>query len=292
MIRAPLRIAVALSAAVSLGGASVLKAGDDLPTGAQVLDNYIKSTGGKAAHQRIKNRVIKGTMSVSVAGQEMSISLARCAAAPNKLHVTMEMPGMPGAIEQGTDGKIAWMLSGAGAQVLDGEQADMMIRDAIFNKDLRWQEVYSDAQCVALTEFDGMQCYKVVLTTKGGEEETAYYEKDTWLQRGVESTRQNPLGAAFIVSKIRSYKEVSGVLFPHSIAQTITSGQVSREVTHTFDSIECNVDLPEDRFALPEQISAIVNPDAGKKNQGQEKTKDAKKSKTDKKPADDKPNLP
>lgn len=231
-------------------------AGDKLPSGAKVMDNFVKSTGGKRAYQRIKNRVSKGKFTMPAMG--MTMDLVRYQSEPNKLYTRMESEAMGMTVEQGVAGDVAWTVAMMGPQLLSGPQADGMKREAFFQNQVEWRRVYKEAKCVALTEFDGTDCYKVELTPNAGFSETAYFEKDTGLQRGSESVVENPMGEVKIITKIKGYKEVDGILLPHRIEQKMLLGGNSQEMVISFDSIEQNADIPKDRFELPEQVAALV----------------------------------
>ena len=54
----------------------------DLPTADTVMNQYIEATGGKAAYEKIKNRVSTGTIEIPAANLKGTIKLTQ--AAPNK----------------------------------------------------------------------------------------------------------------------------------------------------------------------------------------------------------------
>ncbi len=235
---------------------------DKLPSGEKIMDSFIKSTGGKSAYKRIENRVAKGTFSMPAAG--MSMTITRFAAAPDKVYMRIESDAMGAAIEQGYDGEVAWTINPMGAQVMSGEQGDMFKREAIFRKDLDWRKHYKEVKCLELVEFDGMQCYKVELSPPTGDPEIGFFEKGTWLRRGSEMTMTNPMGKAKLISRMKGYKEVSGVLLAHKIEQTIDANGMKQEMNLTFDEISHNVDLPKDRFAIPEKIMNLIKAETDK----------------------------
>jgi zinc protease len=245
-------LAVALAMVMTQAVAGLAVADDKLPAGDKIMDNFVKSTGGKAAHNRVKNSVAKGRFEMPAAG--MSMVFERYSAPPNKLYMKITSPQM-GAMEQGTIDGVAWSTNPMmGAQIMEGDQADQMFREAVFNADLNWRKIYSEAKTIELTEFDGMPCYKVELVAKSGSNSFAFFEKDTWLRRGSESTVDNPMGKMTITAKAKDYKEVDGVMIPHKIEQTISGGPMTQQVVITFDSVEHNADIPADRFDLPAEI--------------------------------------
>ena len=93
-------------------------AGDKLPTGEYVMDQFVKSIGGKRALSRIKNTVTTGTIEMSATGQG-NMTFTQYSTAPNKVLLRLEMEPM-GTMEQGTDGNLAWMTTPMGTQLLTG----------------------------------------------------------------------------------------------------------------------------------------------------------------------------
>ena len=67
MNRATSRLASAIAALLLLGS-NVASRAEDLPKGEDVLKQYVEATGGKAAYEKVKNRVMKGTLEIPGAG--------------------------------------------------------------------------------------------------------------------------------------------------------------------------------------------------------------------------------
>ncbi len=250
---------VSLTLALTWLVALPVSADDALPTGEQIMENYVKSTGGKDAYQRIKNRVIKGEMSMM--GSKMG-DFERTGAVPNKMFMQMKSP-MSGDMMQGYDGETVWMSHPMmGSQILTGEQADQLKREAYFNREVEWRKIYKTVKCLELTELDGIPCYAVELTPNTGKPMTAYFEKDTWLQRGMKMKVQSQMGESEITVLFKNYKEVDGLLIPHELRQSFAG----MENIMTITSVEHNVELPKDRFDVPQAVL-----DAAKKMEEQEK---------------------
>ena len=61
--------------------------------------------------------------------------------------------------------------------------------------------------------------------------------------------------SANVVSLLSDYKTVHGVQFPHDM--TVLANGVEQKVK--IESIECNVEIPEDKFKLPKEVKALVD---------------------------------
>ncbi len=236
--------------ALTFSAVSVTHAGD-LPSGEKIMDTYIEKSGGIAAYKAVKNRTTK--LSMENMGQKMTITLFQ--APPNKMAQIVESE-MMGKMRQGFDGTTAWMMSDmTGPMIMAGPQADMIKKQADFDQDYNWRDSYEKAECQELTDFDGQPCYKVQLTSKGGETETRYYSKETGLLAGVE---QNQMGMSATM-KLKDYKKVGDIMYPHTMVQEM-GGMGSSTIT--FESITVNTDMPDETF-MPAEIAAKVKAESG-----------------------------
>jgi hypothetical protein len=237
-----------------LAGPGVLRAQDEkLPKGETILDKYVEVTGGKAAYDKLHNRVIKGTFAVPAQGLELTMGIYE--ASPNKTYMVLESDAI-GKIEKGTEGDLAWELNPmTGPRLQEGEEKAVALRGATFDAVQNWRKLYKQAECVGLETIDGKPCYKVVLTAKAGPPETRYYDKESNLIVKTEMNMPSPMGSIPIESYASDYKRVDGILMAHKV-RVLAMG-VERNMM--FESVEHNVKLPEDRFKLPAEIQALVD---------------------------------
>jgi outer membrane lipoprotein-sorting protein len=68
-------------------------------------------------------------------------------------------------------------------------------------------------------------------------------------------TAQTPMGDQAVDSYASDYRKEGEILMPHKIKQSV-AGQ---EFTISFDSVTFNAEIPADKFALPDEIKALVN---------------------------------
>lgn len=236
-------------AALMIGTTQTVVA-DDLPKVAELLEGYVKATGGKDAHLKIKNRVMHGTLKVPAAGIEGKISIY--AEAPDKIYTKSEFPGM-GVTEEGYDGEVAWSNSVMmGATVKKGDEAKMAERSAIFHSDVHWKKIYKSGKVLGVEEIDGKSAYKVELTPKEGKPETHYYDKETGLLLRSDTMVPTQMGEMQIQTLVSDYQTFDGVKMPTKLTQKVGPQEVKME----FTKIEQNVDMPKDRFELPAAVKA------------------------------------
>jgi hypothetical protein len=225
---------------------------DAPPKADEILDKNIEATGGKAAHEKCKNRVEKGTIEVASIG--IKGDMTSYSAAASKLYVFANLKGF-GQIEEGTDGKVAWSINPTtGPRVKEGAERDAVLRRADLEGQSNWRKYIKKAECTGEDTIEGKPCYKIELTTTDGQTATHYYDKSTYLllkSIGNEKTANGDVNAESIFS---DYRKVDGVMLPFKTRQTV----VSTEIVVTLDKVEHNVELPANRFDLPDEIKKLI----------------------------------
>jgi hypothetical protein len=165
-----------------------------------------------------------------------------------------------GNFETGTDGHVYWestMMTGP--RIKSGDERAAAIREARFNGNVYWLELYQDVHTVGADTVDSMPCYKIVLTPHQGPPETQYYDIENHLLRQSEMTLKTDMGEIPVVAFPSDYREVDGLLIPHRSRQIAMGMQ---EMIFVTESIEHNADIPAERFALPDEIKALIEKEA------------------------------
>lgn len=252
------KIHPAAAALLALGAllTVITSAAQALPTAEEVMNASIEAMGGRKAFEAIENRVTEGTMSIPAMG--ITGKMTSYSAPPNLQFTIIETEGM-GSMESGTNGEVVWEKSAmTGPRVKAGAERAAALREALFNSVLEWKGLYTKAEVAGEEEVDGRMCYKLIMTPPEGEggPETHYYDKETHLLKKIELTVSSEMGDVPIESFISDYREVDGIKLAFKTRQVVMGMQ---EMIFTLDSVKHNVDLPEDRFALPEDIQALVS---------------------------------
>jgi zinc protease len=220
----------------------------DLPKAETVLDQFVEATGGKAAYEKIKSRIASGTIEIVGANVKGTIKISQ--AEPNRLSVVTNI-GPLGQSTQATDGKFAWALSTLmGDRVLEGEEKADFLREAVFNSELRWKELYDKVECTGSEDVDGKPAYKIVLTPKSGKPQTEFYDKTSHLLVKQTATSMSPMGEIPVEVNQSDYKKVDGVLMPFTITQKVAGQKIEIKITE----VKQNVDLPADTFKRPASL--------------------------------------
>jgi hypothetical protein len=224
-----------------------------LPKGEEILDKYLEATGGKAAYEKCKNRVEKGT--VEIVGTGVKGELIVYTATPNKMRSVINLPGF-GQIEEGINGKVAWVIDPMrGPRLKEGEEKASAILRAALDADSDWRKYFKKAECVSEDSIDGKPCYKVVLTTNDDQVMTHYYDKTSYLLAKSEQVEKTASGDLPMELYFSDYKKVDGVLLPFKTREKADS----MEFVIALDKVEHNVKVPDSRFNLPEVIKKLAD---------------------------------
>lgn len=222
---------------------------ESLPDAEELIEGMVEAVGGKRKLARIKNRVVTG--SFEFVDQGMSAKLKSFEAEPNKSYVILDIPNM-GKMEEGSTGEMCWELNPMrGPRILDGEEGKACLHRAVFQKEVRWRDLYSEVKTVGAVDIDGEKAYKVALTpTVGEDDEIWYIAADSHLVLKSEFILQHQMGKLPIVSRVQEYMEVDGIKMPKVVTMEVMG--TTRKMT--VESVEHNVELPEDRFEPPKAV--------------------------------------
>lgn len=230
----------------------VLQAADPLPTGEAVLDKYIAVTGGKAEYEKVRTQITNAVMEFTGKGVKANMTMYH--AEPARRYMVVEIEGI-GKMEEGTDGSIVWERSALkGPRIKSGEERAVALRAADIYHDLRWRNYFSKVECTGIEPIDGRICYRVVLTPRDGQPESRYYDKTTNLLVRTNMIINSEMGDIPAESSVSDYRKVEGVLMPFQVKQKV----LGQEFTVTVQSVKNNVEIPKERFALPDDVKALA----------------------------------
>lgn len=248
-------LALVGGAAVSMAhadDAAPAAAGEALPPAKDLIERSIEATGGRAAFEAKTNRRVKGTISIPVQG--LSGTLTVIQAAPASSMMQMELPGL-GKQVNGSDGVNAWQVSDmTGPQVATGDELKMSLRNGTFNAELQWDKLYTSATTAAVEMVDGKPAYRVDLMTPEGTPLKQYFDKESGLLVQSSMIAKTQMGDLEVVSKMEDYREVDGLKLPFKTTQNMMGVQI---IT-AFESVEHNVELAPDTFAMPETVKKVL----------------------------------
>jgi hypothetical protein len=226
------------------------------PKAEEVLDNYVKVTGGKEAYEKVKSRVIEGTMAMPAQGINGTLTIYN--RTPDRIFMTM-MLDQVGKIERGYDGKVGWETNAmTGARILKGEELEGVKREAESASELHWRDNYTDAKHQGIVDVKGKQAHKLEMTNKLGKSEHRYYDAASGLLLQSEMDVETPQGQVHVVATPSDYRDVDGIKVPFKSSQQISIAGMQIEQTMQMTKVQQNVEIPDEKFKLPADIEALL----------------------------------
>ncbi|RMG54473.1 MAG: hypothetical protein D6723_04985 [Acidobacteria bacterium] len=214
-------------------------------TADEVLEKFVEATGGRQAYEKLTSFVAHGTLEIPAQGIRGTIRIY--AKAPNKLLVIQTVEGI-GQLQQGYDGRVAWSRDPfQGLREMDGVELANFKREATFNAELKWRELYEKVELIGTEKVGDRQAYVIRLTPRLGRPITQYYDKETFLLLRQDSVYEGPQGTIPGQEYFSDYREVSGVKVPFRVIQKSSLGEAVMSLT----DIEPNVEIDDARFAKP-----------------------------------------
>jgi hypothetical protein len=223
-----------------------------LPSARAIIDRYVQAIGGREAVTRYNTIRYVGTFEMPAMGAKGDLSVVQ--AAPNKMAVTMNMPGM-GIVMTGYDGTVGWSVNAMqGPRVLEGKELDQLRDEAGPAAMLRSPDRIRSAETVELTSMGGQPCYKVKLTYHSGRESFDCYSPETGLPVGIIQRQESPMGSMEITTLVSDWKEFGGLKVPTKLRAQM----MGQEMVQTIERLE--FDRPEDAKAveIPDQVKPLV----------------------------------
>jgi outer membrane lipoprotein-sorting protein len=252
------------SRAFVLAAASVLLAlplaAEEATTVEQVVAQNLAARGGKAKIDAVESARITGRMTVGP-GMEAPVTMEW--KAPNRARIEFVFQGQTGV--QAFDGTTAWMhmpfMGKADPEPMPAEQARDVEQQADFHGALvDWQAKGHQVELLGREEVEGTDAYKLRITLKNGDVTTEYLDAESFLTIRTEGSTKRGDQVLETETSIGSYKEVGGVVLPHSMEMRIKgmpAGAPAQVIT--IDSYELGVAIDDSRFVMPAKPAAAGN---------------------------------
>jgi len=221
------------------------KPDDPVVTVDQILSQYLRAVGGKAAFEKLKSRVMKGTYVLPTKGYTTTVEVY--AKAPDKY--AFLFTGKHSTAARGFNGTIGWSrdYSEQGLRVLTGAELIADKRDADFYKETRLRDLYPTMVLKGKAKVDELDAYLIEATPAGGRAEMLYFEVKTGLliRRDTALYYSRPNVEVYYAN----YKEVDGVRLPSTIR--IVHRDTTFMAIFAFDEIKHNVNIDDAKFEKP-----------------------------------------
>lgn len=212
-------------------------------TAEKVIEDYLNAIGGMKKLDGVKS--VKTVMTGDTQmGQMMMTTVQQM---PDKFALMVGANGM--TIQQivvnGDKGKMGGM---GGNKELTAEEIEEYKNQATpFNERLYMTDAY-DLELKGIESINGTKAYKILVTEKGGDKATEYYDTTTGLKiRTIQTNDAGDGNVQTAIYDLADYKEVSGIKMPHT---TTATGVMPMALTLKAKSIEINGEIEEAIFKV------------------------------------------
>ena len=238
-----------------------------LPPAKEIVDNYIKATGGREAVEKIKNRIVKGKLDVPGAGMKGTMEMI--ARQPGFARMTANIEGI-GKIDRGTDGKVAWEVGPAGPRMLDGDEFQDFVRAADLTAELNTEKYYK-IQTKGIEKVGDSDAYKVEMIDLKNDKKIVhqYYDVKSGLLVRRSETMSTQMGDVPSDTFFENYKKFGDLLAPVITRQKFAG----MEQIITMDSVDYPAEIADDKFAPPADVKALMDKPKSTDKKGEEPAK-------------------
>ena len=227
----------------------------------EILAMNYEARGGLEAIKSIQSLRMTGkTLAMGQVEAPILIEMKRL----NKMRIEFTVQGMTGV--QGYDGETAWMIMPFMGKPDPEPMPDAQAKELVDQADMDgilvdWQEKGHTVELLGTEDVEGTETYKLKVTRASGDEVFVYLDSEYGIEIMQSATRTVPGQGAEMefVTYFSDYKEVAGVMMPHSMETRVGEQSLSNI---TVSEIEVNVDIPDDRFTMPEPTTTPSDEEA------------------------------
>ena len=226
-------------------------ASDALPTADQILERYVEVTGGQAEYEARTSEITHATVTFTSVGIQGELTEY---AADGNYRSSLELPGL-GTQTMGVSDGIAWETSDLlGPRIKEGVERADAVREAIMNEPIWWRETYQEVSVSGIRDSGGEPCYEVVMVPAEGAAIRRCYSVESGLALETATKAMTQMGELDSVAQMSEYKDFGGILAPSRILENAAGQQLEILI----QSVDVNQDIPDEVFALPEDVAALV----------------------------------
>ncbi len=214
-------------------------------TSEQLIDKYWQALGGRAAIEKAKTRVMKGSQIASSNGSSMPFEISQ--EAPNKFAIMMTTP--QAVISRGYNGTTAWMKSPRGQRELTGADLEQMKHTADFFWMLKLKELSKEMRVTGKDKIGDREAYVLMARIAPTHIERYYFDTQTGLLLRSITLEDSMIGWIPEQTDYEDYRDVDGVKMPFTVRQSYVDPWVGW--TRKFTEIKINAPVDEKKFDLP-----------------------------------------
>lgn len=243
---------------------------DKLPTAEEVMNKYVKVTGGLEAYKGIKSMAAKANVSIPAVGIDGTMEMKMLL--PGMISVVVDLPGV-GETIQGANGKHAWASDAmTGTRLVDGKEAEQLQAETDITRYTDMKGFFKSMKNEGVEEVNGEKAYRIALVKKNGTKSTEFYSLESgFLIQSLLVVEAAGMGEIEITAKFGDYKDSGKFKRPFKMVQVLPSNM---EQIIEFEKYEYNAELKASDFDPPADVQKLI----AKKEKKAAKKKDDKTS--------------
>ncbi|HKY42329.1 MAG TPA: c-type cytochrome [Pyrinomonadaceae bacterium] len=213
---------------------------DPLPSVKEILDRYVQALGGAEALQKVTSRSAKGSR---IGADGVLVPEEVHQKAPDKLLTVTSYPNM--VFSNGFNGTVAWGHSSReGAMPLPEQVVVQMKREAVFYKELKTPELYSNLTVVGIALVGDADAYVIQAKPVDGPVEKLFFDVRSGLLVRRYAESDTVLGKFPLQTDYEDYRQVDGIKQPFLIRWSMPGRIWGRKIAE----IKQNVPLDDAKF--------------------------------------------
>jgi outer membrane lipoprotein-sorting protein len=220
----------------------------------ELIAKNLEARGGLDKLKAVQTMRLSGKMTMGP-GMEAPITLEL--KRPNSIRMEFTFQGNTGV--QAYDGKGGWSINPFSgkkeAEPMSAEDLKEIEEQADMDGPLvDYKAKGHSVELVGKESLEGSEVYKLKITLKGGDVRHQYLDAESFLTIREESRRNVRGSEVEVESTVGDYKEVGGLLIPHSI-QNGAKGRPEKQ-NIIVEKVELNPSVDDARFKMPEAPTA------------------------------------
>lgn len=215
-----------------------------LPTAAQVVDKYLQAIGGRAAAERLKTRVMKGSL-VGADGEAIPFELHL--QSPDKVLAIIGDP-QQGATLQGMNGTTGWIKTPKEQRELRANEIARFRAAAQAYDPVQIKEAAPNTR-VGRGKVGDRDAYVLSWPVDDAHIQRLYFDAQTGLLLRVITYTTTVIGRIPSQVDYDDYRDVDGVKLPFTVR--LTSVDARSDATRKFTEIKANVPANDAQFNPP-----------------------------------------
>ena len=229
----------------------------NLPSAKEVLQKYIDATGGEAAYRALTGQKAVGTFEMPDQGLTGQLELYQ--QRPDKMLGVLNI-SLFGKVERGVNGDVGWVIDDRkGPQLLDDDTRKTMLRTADLQANLTPDKYYSAMEVKGTEPVDGKPAYHLVLTpVEGTAPIESYYDVASGLLVKTVMTEDSPAGKIVSDTTLSDYREVGRGELKMKLPFKLVAKAGGQEQVITLTEVTLNPDTPAEKFAVPQEVKALM----------------------------------